>query len=143
MATDFATYDPALVSVVFGPKILTGFAQDSIVTVERLNDTWTDQVGARGYVSRARNADRRGTITVVFDQTSQSNDDLSAIMLQDELNSTGVYPILVRDASGTSVASGASAWLTRPATIEMGNGILGRQWVFRVAVLAMAVGGNS
>lgn len=139
---NFATYNPGEVSLTVGSLIITGYAQDTMITIARKTPTWATTVGSDGFVTRAKSLDKRGEITITLDMSSPSNDDLTALFNADEQTGKGNFPIMMRDGSGTSVASGASAWIVQPATMEFGNGILGRQWTFEVAVLAMNVGGN-
>lgn len=136
------TYNPASVTFIYAAKIITGFADDSAIVVERMSDTWNDSVGTDGYVTRARSNDNRGTITLTLAQTSPSNDDLQALALADELTGQGAAECLLRDASGRTICSGDSAWLVKPSQVEFGRSITNRQWVLRVSNLIMAVGGN-
>lgn len=136
------TYNPASVSVVLGTKLLTGYADDTFVTIERMTDTWMDQVGTDGYVSRAKSNDTRGTVTVVLTQTSPSNDDLDAMATADELTGVGAAPLLVRDASGRTICSGDSAWVTKKPSLEFGRSVGNRTWTLRVANLNQFSGGN-
>lgn len=137
------TYNPALISVITGAKIISGYSDDSQVTVERMTDSFAESVGADGHVTRSRTNDNRGTITVQLMQSSPSNDDLQAYATNDELNGTGTFPVLVRDASGRTICSGDQAWLVKTATAEYGRSITNRTWTIRVANLVMNVGGNN
>lgn len=139
----FATYDPGEISFVFGTIIITGFAADTMITVERMTDTWSDIAGSDGFVTRARSRDKRGVVTVNLDMSSMDNDKLQAVLAQDELDGTGAYPILMRDGSGTTVCSAPSAWIVKPAVVEYGSGVNNRQWVFHCDTLSTAVGGNN
>lgn len=143
MAQTFATYSPSEVSIIAGSLIITGFAQDSMVSVARKTATWESTVGSDGFVTRRKNMDKRGEVTITLDMSSPSNDDLSALFNADEKTGKGVFPIMIRDGSGRSVASAANAWLVQPATMEFGGGVLGRQWTFECDVLAMNVAGNN
>lgn len=143
MPQTFATYSPDQISFVAASLIITGFAHDTMITVARKTPTWESTVGSDGFVTRRQSMDKRGDITITLDMSSPSNDDLSALFNADEKTGKGVFPIMIKDGSGRSVASGANAWILQPATMEFGNGILGRQWTFEVAVLAMNVGGNN
>lgn len=139
----FATFDPSKVSMIYGSLIITGFAQDSMITVARKTPIWSSTVGSAGFVSRAKSSDKRGDITIVLDQSSPDNDRLTALCSADELTGNGPQAFMMRDASGTSIASAASCWITQPATMEFGSGIMGRTWTFEAAVLVMAPGGNN
>lgn len=136
------TYNPALVSIVYGPKLITGFADDTAITVERMSDTWNDQVGTDGFVTRSPSNDKRGTITINLTQSSPSNDDLQAMATADEMTGNAAAPVLVRDASGRTICSGDTAWVTKPPASEFGRSITNRQWVLRVANLVIFTGGN-
>lgn len=136
------TYDPAKITFIYAAKIITGFADDSSIVVERMTDTWNDSVGTDGYVTRARSNDNRGTITLQLAQTSPSNDDLQALALADELTGKASAECLLRDASGRTICSGDSAWIVKPPQVEFGRSITNRTWVLRVANLILAVGGN-
>lgn len=47
------TYDPRLVTMSFGSHIVTGFADDSHITIEANGDGITKKVGCDGEVARA------------------------------------------------------------------------------------------
>lgn len=138
----FRTYQPDLVSVTFGALIMTGFAQDSMITVARKTPTWTSTVGSQGYVTRAKTLDRRGDITITLDMSSPSNDDLMSLFNADEKTGKGALSFIMVDGSGSTVVSAPAAWIVQPATIEMGGAITARQWTFEAANLEMYVGGN-
>ena len=137
------TYSPSAVSVVYAAKLITGFADDTAVTIERMTDTWSDQIGTDGYVTRSRTNDQRGTITINLTQSSPSNDDLQALATADELTGNNAAPILVRDASGRTIASGDTAWVTKPPANDFGRSIVNRTWVLHVATLSIFTGGNN
>lgn len=137
-----STYDPGKVSVIIGAKILSGFSDDAQVTIERMSATFNESVGSDGQVTRSASRDYRGTITVTLMQSSPSNDDLTALALADELNGSGMFPVIVRDASGRTVCTGANCWLTQVSNVELGRSITNRTWTIRVATLVMNVGGN-
>lgn len=136
-------YDPASVSVIVAGKIMTGFAEDSAVTVERMTDTWTDQVGTDGFVTRAKSNDQRGTVTVNLTQTSPSNDDLQVMATADELSGNGAGPFLLRDGSGRTICSGDTCWIVKTPSLEFARTAGTRQWSIRVAHLIVFAAGNS
>jgi hypothetical protein len=137
------TYNSASVSLIVGAKLISGFADDSFVTVEQMNDSWSDMAGTDGFVTRSYNTDKRGTVTITLSQSSPSNDDLMAMLTADELTGAGALPLLLRDASGSTVCSAASSWIVKPAQVEFGRNVTNRQWQIRCAVLSMFVGGNA
>jgi hypothetical protein len=136
------TFDPAKVTWIFGGKITTGYAADTAITVEMMTDSWSDEVGTDGYVTRVRTNDQRGTVTINLAQSSPSNDDYQALLNADLLTGTGASPGLLRDASGRTICSGDTGWIIKTPSSEFGRSLSNRQWVIRFANLVMAVGGN-
>lgn len=137
------TYDPKLVLVSFGAVQITGFADGTFVTVERDEDAFTKLVGAGGDVVRSRNRNRSGSITVTLIHGAPENDLLAAIAAEDELAGTGVRAAMVKEANGTTLCAGQSAWIRKSANAEYAKEAGSREWVFDVAELDMLVGGLS
>lgn len=136
------TFDPKLVSLIFGGKIISGYADGTFILVERNEQTFNLKVGADGEGTRVKSNNKSGKITVTLMQSSASNDDLSAFALADEISNTGVVPVLMKDGSGRTVVSGATAWLQKPANVELAKEATARTWVIESDELAMVVGGN-
>lgn len=143
MAGKTLTYDPTAVLVTWGPLLLGGFA-DEAVSVVRNNDTFTSKVGADGTVSRVRTADRSGLITVTLNNTSPSNAELSAIMIEDETitSGAGILPMIVKDMSGLSTYFAADAWIMKPPDTTLSKEITDRIWIFATGPLDIFIGGN-
>jgi hypothetical protein len=136
------TYDAAEVSVIVGSRPLKGFAEGSFVSVERDEDSWTKHVGADGEVTRAKSNNLSGTITITLMQASEDNAFLAGLAQADEIAKTGVVPVLIRDASGSSLHTAEEAWISKPATAEYGKEAGEREWVIHCAELITAPAGN-
>ncbi len=136
------TYDANEVSVIVGSRVILGFIQGDAVTVVRESDSFSDNVGLDGEVTRSANKDKRGTITLTLQQSSNDNDFLSALSQTDELSGLGVVPVLIRDANGTSLYESAEAWIMKPADGSKSQESGERAWIVRCAKLAMFSGGN-
>lgn len=145
MPSQTKLYSPDQVCVVFGAERLSGFADGTFVKVERNEDTFQTKVGADGEVTRTRNLNRTGIITVTLLQTSASNAALAALAAADELSPNGVsvLPVLVKDLNGNSLHHAAEAWVKKPAAGEYGKEVTTREWVIEAAVLQTFEGGNS
>lgn len=142
MATAIKTYAPDKVTVVFGGAILTGYAEDSFIKIEMSTEAFTMHVGGDGEVSRTRNVDRTGKVTVKLKQTSDSNDILSAFYTADITSLQGYLPVIVKDNAGRTLAAGSSAWIQKLPDTEFGKEIGEREWILDVADLNYFVGGN-
>lgn len=136
------TYNAADVSIIFAGIPIDGFADGTFITAARDNPTFNSVVGSDGEGARAKSNDRSGTITITLLQTSFSNDELSAIALLDELSDAGVAPFTLRDGSGRTVLHAETAWIEKPADVELGREISNREWILKTDNLQMNVAGN-
>ena len=137
------TYSPKKVSISVAGVIITGYAEGTFVSVERSSDTFTKAVGSDGEVGRVHSADRSGLITLTLQQTSESNDVLSALQQVDELTLTGKFPVMVKDNNGTSLYTSGDAWIEKIADAEYSNDMSTREWRIACADLIAFTGGNS
>lgn len=137
------TYDPASVQIVVGAAVMSGFTDGTFVEVARDEATWTKAVGADGTVTRGKTNNRSGTVTITLKQSSPSNDVLSALLISDELTSLTVFPILIKDLSGTSIYFSAQGWVQQFANSTFGKDITDRTWTIATAEIDMLVGSNS
>ncbi|MBW2672068.1 MAG: DUF3277 family protein [Deltaproteobacteria bacterium] len=141
---DLKHYDPDMVSINFAGISFQGFAEDTMVSIERETDDFTDVAGVRGEVTRSKSLDNRATITVSLMQSSRTNDRLATIRALDKAspNGAGVYPIMVRDRQGNAIHTGEQAWIARNPDTEYGPTPTAREWKFRVANLIDFDGGS-
>ena len=137
-----ASYNPAEVSVIVGARPIKGFASGTFISAERDEQSFTKQVGADGEVTRSKTSNKGGRVTITLQQASESNEYLSTLLATDEVSATGVIPLLVRDASGTTLLAAESAWIQKPPTTEFGRDPSEREWVIDCANLEMFVGSN-
>lgn len=135
------TYSPEKIDVIVNGFALSGFATDSIVTIERSEDAFELYSGADGEIGRSKNPNRSGTITIMLASTSESNETLSALAIADELSGIGTFPILVKDNNGTTLAASGEAWVQKIAPSELARTINDREWIIQCARLDMFVGG--
>lgn len=136
------TYDPGQVAVIVGGKIIGGFADGSVVKVSRNEDAYNLKVGVSGEGTRARSRNKSGKIEIMLMQSSDSNDVLSGFALADEASNSGAVPALVKDASGRSLASAATAWVKKYPDSEFKKEVDTRTWVFETDELDLFIGGN-
>jgi Bacteriophage KPP10, Structural protein ORF10 len=143
MADQVDTYDPKEVSLLVAGKVITGYAQDTFIVVDRESNQVEDEVGAEGDVARRITNDRRGSITITLLQTSRSNLILSGLARVDELSGDGIFPVLVKDNRGTDLHAAPNSWVQKMPQTTYRAGIESREWVIRTSNLQMVVGGAS
>lgn len=138
------TYDPKEVTIAFGAIILEGFADGTFVSVEQNEDAFSVQVGSDGEACRSKSNNRSGRITATLGQWSNSNLLLSAVYNADirTPNGDGIFPLIVKDNTGTSIFAAEKAWITKPAPSAFGREAESREWVFETDNLVSNVGGN-
>ncbi len=137
------TYDPSEVVLSVGGAELSGFTDGAFIKISRDEDAFTKTVGADGQVSRAKNANRSGSITITLKQTSPSNQILHGFAKLDEMGNAGLVPVLVKDLLGTTLASSAGAWIKKVSDVEMGKEISDREWILDCETIELEVGGNN
>ena len=141
MAKPLASYNPADVTVSVGGGTITGFADGTFVLVAMDEDAFTKQQGADGEGGRSKSNNYGGSITITLMQTSDGNDILSSLALADRLTSAGLFPIMVKDSNGRSLAVAENAWVRKSADAEYGKELGSREWVIDTDNLQSFVGG--
>lgn len=137
------TYDPGQVSIIIGGfDISQGLADGTFITVARDEPMWTSIKGAAGEVTRSKSNDKSGTLTFTCMQSSDANDILSGFAAADEYGNAGLFPALVKDASGRSVYSAETAWIEKYSDSEFGREATSREWVIKTDTLIPFIGGN-
>lgn len=137
------SYDFKQVSVIFGGRIITGFAEGDAITVAHDEDDFTLKVGADGEATRSKSNNRAATITLRLMQTSDSNDVLSGMRSADQLTGNGKGPLLIKDNSGRSLHAADSAWVQKAPDAGYGAEAGEREWVLRTGEMISNYGGNS
>lgn len=138
------TYDPSHVSMFYGEIEVQGFAQDAAISVEHDEDDWTLVTGVDGEGTRSKTSNASATITASLMQSSPTNDLLSAARELDRLTpgGTGGKALLIKDNSGTTIFSAATAWIQKAPTAELNREATTREWVFRTDQLVALHGSN-
>lgn len=138
-----ATFDPASVVITVGGIPMSGYADGTFALLSRSVDAWSMVTGADGLTTRVKSNDRSGTLTLTLAQTSPSNDALSAFAIDDELNNSGVVPILIKDLSGSTILFSATGWVQKFPDVEYSNILTDREWILGLADIDIFVGGNA
>ena len=135
-------YDPKKIVATFRGILIQGYADGTFVTAERKEDAFDTSVGAGGDVTRVRNNDRTGLVTLTLQSESLTNDLLSANLLIDEESGLGIGALMVKDLNGTTLISAESAWIKKFPVGEYADDGGSREWVIECADLRMFVGGS-
>lgn len=151
MTERLKTYAPNQVSLILTHgatgivHTVTGFSEDSIVSIERNAETFTMYRGADDTKTRIYNSDSSATITVPLQQTSNSNDIFTLLYEYDRvrLNSDGLFSIQIKDLTGRSLYYSDEAYIAIVPNSAFSNNMELREWVIHAASLNTNIAGNS
>jgi hypothetical protein len=128
------TYSPEDVSVIVDGNILTRWVS---VSVERDEDAYAFEPSTSGGGTRTKNSNKAGKFTIVLQQTSESNGPLS-----DLAESGDIFPVVIKDNSGTSKHSTAAGYMVKHAVAAYGKEIGEREYIIQCEVLLADSRGN-
>jgi hypothetical protein len=143
MSGDVKIYDPENVDVIYAGVPLSGFAEDTFVTIEAEGDDWLEVDGVDGDLTRSKNSAQKFKVTFHLMSSSKSNAHLSALRQLDvsETGGAGVSPIMIRDRNGVSLFVADKSWIMKPPTATYGKQATVREWTVRVKGATFLDGG--
>ena len=131
-----------LSAVVGGALTIQGWAAGVFFNMRQLNNSFVDEQGASQEVGIVLSGDGRYEIDITLLQTSKDNDALS-ILNQVFLKTGVMFPFAFDDASGRTIAAGASAAFRKfPDVSYNKDGVETRVWTLFVPHLEIFIGGN-
>lgn len=122
------TYNPRKVTVSAGNHIVTGFADDSFITIEPAGDGTQYVIGADGEIARSIDPSRVYTVKISLLQASRSNEYFQGKYNKDQTDGTGTFPITINDLLGNVKFTSGIAWVTKPASSARGKTQQNREW---------------
>lgn len=141
MASDIPdrTSDFAAVTVTWGTNSLNGGLVS--IKVSRAEDAWTYHIAADGTVTRSKNNNRMGSVTLVYGQNAPALDILSQAAQLDEASGAAMRPLEVKDGNGRSLARAPRAWVKKTPDAEYQKEGTTREVVLDCGQLTHFVGG--
>ena len=117
MAND---YDPTEVFVIVDGHIVTGFAEGSMISAERLEDKVELDTGAQGEQTFVINANDGGEMTITLKHNSPSLEKLKSLY-----NQGAKFPVNVEDQNfdGDVGAGGSEAMISNPGAFERSDDV--------------------
>lgn len=132
-----STYDPKLVVITFGGTPIVGFAEDSFVQCDPVEEGFTRKVGADGEVVRSKSNNNCYDITVTLLQSSLSNTTLTAAQNADYATGLGMLPLSITEITSGSEHFFPQAWVEKPK-FARGKEAGEQEWVFHTGQAAVA-----
>lgn len=141
--TTVSTYDPAKVVVTFGGVPISGFADETFVSIKRSNGgAFAKKRGADGKVERINKGSYDFTVGITLQQTSSSNLTFDAAMKADMLSNSGKAPLSVTDLNGVTMLTAPEAWVNEDPSVDLGSDTSSRKWVIETGPAPLTIGGN-
>lgn len=143
------TFAPYEVSVVISTDdinhIVTGYAEDTGITIEPNADRYEMYVGMNGDASRIHNANRTRSVSITLSQTSISNDVLWHLAQRDSRlrSDEGTFTITIKDGSGRTVYSDQNGFISADPTVTFGSSMNTQEWSLMLPDPEVGIGGNS
>lgn len=146
-----SSYRPSAITIAIShpasnaTHIVGGLATDSVVSIEYPDPTWTEKVLNYGETVRTHRLDKTLRVTLHVDQTSATNDFLSALAQYDEKDLSGregIFTCTLADKSSRTYAYSAMCFVKRPQSYEYGNDTTVRDWVIVMAWADQYLGGS-
>lgn len=137
-------YNPKRINTVWNNIQLLGYMDGTFVEIEYAEDRVTEHIGPGGDVSLVNNANLFATATVTLIQGSPTNLTLSNNIPNAFQNLLPTGNFSMSDLNGSTVVSGANAYIKKMTKIEFSKSITGRQWVFGIpqANIVSGAGGS-
>lgn len=121
-------YDPRDVSVIVDEHVATGLGDGTFVQVEKSEENYETYVGAQGEITRARNVNPLGQITVTLQNTSPTNAVFNKLA-----KSKDTFEAFVIDRNNDTIkAGGSNCWFEKPADREWGDETSEIEWTIIV-----------
>ncbi|MEE9374560.1 MAG: phage protein [Saprospiraceae bacterium] len=135
-------YDPKKFVFSFFGTPIVGYADGTGIEFTRDRDMFTKVVGMQGSGTFVKSNDKSGTFTITLQQSSPSNDQLSAIALLDETANAGVGGVLLKDALGATAISSAEARIMKFPDFTVATDLSNNAWGIACLDVDVFIAGN-
>ena len=127
------TYNPRKITCVLGRHIVSGFADDSFITIEPAGDGNSYVAGADGEVCVSIDPSSLYTVKVSLLQNSKTNLYLKKMYEKMKSSGKGFFAVTVKDLVGNEKFSASTGWVTKLASKTYGKAQNNREWEIVVA----------
>lgn len=123
-------YDPLKVKLYLGGSLITGYAPDTMLEIERTEDNIHVTVGVQGDVSTALSRNHFGTITIHLENTSPSHEAL--LVWQQQADVTGLvwFPVILQGSQAPSLDS--MGFIQKQPNLTYGSSVGTMTWTIGI-----------
>lgn len=126
--SEVKTYNPKEIIASFGSHMVSGYAEDSFITIDPNGDTVTKKVGVDGEIVRSISTDKTYIVKISLMQTSKTNTFLQEKLQQDRDTGDGVFPVLIKNLKGGLLFEAECAWSKGTPSRSFGKEAGTREW---------------
>ena len=120
--------------IAIGSHAVSGYADDSYVSVEPSGDGTTKKTGCDGEIVRSMSPDHSFVVKVTLLQTSDSNSYFQELYNRDQETGDAIEPIMVQDLMGGLLFSADQAWVPKPAARVRGKEATNNEWEIHTGI---------
>lgn len=133
-------YDPKSIKISWNGINITGFAEDTFLTIRYANPRLIEHDGADGTLGLTKVASLRGEIEITLMQMAKSNQDLAAIIAAQDIVGADipVSNFIIRDSRGGIMCVAANAYVKETPELVYGADQNMRTWMFGCEYLIMS-----
>ncbi|RKI90433.1 DUF3277 family protein [Parablautia intestinalis] len=122
------TYNPAMVKAALGTHMVTGYAEDTFITIEEISQGTTSKTGCDGETVRSVDPNTRFSVKLTLQMGSPTHKYLLNRYNRDKKDGNGSFPILINDLTGKEKFSAINAWVTKLPTNTKGKEGQNKEW---------------
>ena len=137
MSANLATHSLKDWVIVFAGNIISGFDEESAISIEFPNDKYEVVEGADGRMTRSTNPNfLRANITITLQDSSLSNGTLQAISFLDgAIPLVDTFPVSMNNPLTGQGYGGGFAFINKQPDAEIGRNSTTREWMIVVPKL--------
>ena len=114
-------YNPKDIVLTYDGMQITGFADDSFVTVSKNTDDYSHKVGVKGEVTISVDADETGTVTISLDQRSPFIRIFNRMIKEGKYTNNILRPLTMIDMGENGDDISSDAYIVKRADNEYGR----------------------
>ena len=122
------TYNPKEVVAAFGSHIISGFAEDTFISIEAKGEGIPATVGCDGEVVRSVSPDDTYDVKITLLYGSESSSYFQSSFNRDKKTGDAAQSLIIKDLKGGLVFSADQAWVSQVASRSYGKTANSREW---------------
>lgn len=127
------TYNAKKVVISFGTHMVSGYADDSFVTVSSAGDGVTMKQGCDGEIVRSVSPNNTYLVKLELLAYSPTSSWLQNMYNKDQADGDGSFPVTIKDLIGGMLFNSEDAWVTKPAERVYGREANNLSWEIQTA----------